>query len=58
MTKIRLYPRATLAVAAFLFLLAVGLDARLGLAAVLAVAAIDALSFLLPLGFWRNRDRR
>jgi hypothetical protein len=46
-----------LIVAGFAVLLMIGVDVRLGLAAILAAAVIDALTFLLPMGLGRSRDR-
>jgi hypothetical protein len=56
-SEMQLHPKALFAFAGFGMLLMLGMDARLGLAAILAVALIDALSFLLPFGLWRDRDR-
>jgi hypothetical protein len=46
--------------AALLFagLLLLAVDARLGVAAIAAGAIVDWLSFALPLGLGRGRDRR
>ncbi len=58
----RFYPRAFVKalfiVAAFATLLLLGMDARLGAIAILAVAAVDALSFLLPFSAGVDRGGR
>jgi hypothetical protein len=52
----RFHPKALVILSAFATVLLLGMDPRLGTIAILAVAAVDALSFLLPLGVG-TRDR-
>jgi len=62
----KVFFRALIVFSAFATLLLFGMDPKVGVIAVLAIAAIDALSFLLPMGLtsWRSgsnregRDRR
>ena len=52
--------KALLILGAFATLLLLGMDSRLGIIAILAVAVVDALSFLVPLGLVsgsRDSDR-
>jgi hypothetical protein len=49
--------RALIIFSAFATLLLLGLDPKVGVIAVLAIAAIDALSFLLPLGMRIGLDK-
>ena len=51
-------PKAALGLAAFVLLLLAGVDARLGVAAILAMAILDGLSLLLPMGLGRSNDDR
>jgi hypothetical protein len=55
---IRFHLKGLLAVAAFAALVMFAVDARLGIAALVAGTAIDWLSLALPLGLGRERPRR
>jgi hypothetical protein len=54
----RFHPKGLLVVAAFAVLVMLAVDVRWGIAAMAAGTAIDWLSFALPLGAMRSRDRR
>jgi hypothetical protein len=54
----RFHPKGLLVVAAFAVLLMFAVDVRVGIAAVVAGAVIDALSFALPLALGGTRERR
>ena len=53
----RFHAKGLLAVAAFAVLVMLAVDVRLGIAAIVAATVIDWLSFTLPLGFGRSRER-
>ena len=53
----RFHPKGLLALVVFLALVALGIDLRWGIAAILAMTALDALSLLAPF-FHSSRDRR
>ena len=55
----KFHPKALLAVVGVALVLMVASDVRLGIAAIVALTAIDALSFLAPvLLTWPERGRR
>jgi len=47
--------RALIVASAFATLLLLGMDPKAGVVAILAIATVDALSFLLPLGLASRR---
>ena len=51
------FVRALIIFSAFATLLLLGMDPKTGVVAVLAIAAIDALSFLLPMGMRIGREK-
>jgi hypothetical protein len=51
----KIYPKGLLVLAAFAVILAIGIDTKLGLAAVLACVVIEVLLFLGPVMFGRTR---
>jgi hypothetical protein len=53
----RVHPRGLLVLAAFVAALALGLDARLGLLAIVAAGVIDWMALIVPLS-GATRDRR
>jgi len=55
---IRFHVKGLLVVAAFAAILALAVDARLGIAAIVAGLAIDWLSLALPLGLGGDDRRR
>ncbi len=50
------HPNALLATGVAVVILALAINVKLGIAAVIAVAIIDAFSFLTPMGFFQGRD--
>jgi len=55
---VRFHPKGLLVVAAFVVLVMLAIDVRLGIAAIVAGTVIDWLFLALPLGLGRSRDRR
>ena len=54
----RIHPKGLLVVAAFVVLVMLAVDVRLGIAAIVAATVVDWLSLALPLGLGRSRDHR
>ena len=54
----RFHVKGLLVAAAFAVLLTIGVDVRLGIAAIIAATVIDWLSLALPLGPGRVRNRQ
>jgi hypothetical protein len=54
----RFHLKGLMVAAAFAVLLMFAIDVRVGIGAIIAATAIDWLSFALPLGLGRIRDRR
>ena len=55
---VRFHLKGLAVVALFAALVMLAVDVRLGIAAIVAAAVIDWLSFALPLGLGQWRDRR
>jgi hypothetical protein len=55
---VRFHPKALAFFVAFIVLVLLAIDVRLGVAAILATTVIDSLSFLGPLFSGRGRSRR
>ena len=54
----KFHPKALLAVVGVAVVLMVAIDVRLGIAAIVAFTAVDALSFLAPLIFGPSRFKK